>query len=63
MYGLVEKPIICVGSLVMRFIIVEQVARLNALKSESIFSHDLYDSRNFYFNFRNQMSSGVPIAL
>ena len=58
-----EKLIIRVGSHVMRFIIVEQIVGLNALKSESIFSHDLYDSRNFYFNFRNQMSSGVPIAL
>jgi hypothetical protein len=40
MYGLVEKPIIRVGSHVMRFIIVEQVVGLNALKSENISSRD-----------------------
>ena len=62
MCGQIDTDYIRVGSHVMRFIIVEQMVGLNALKSESIFSHDLYDSRNFYFNFRNQMSSGVPIA-
>ena len=58
-----EKLIIRVGSHVMRFIIVEQMAGLNALESVSIFHMILYDSRNIYFNFRNQMPSGVPFML
>ena len=40
MCGQMEKLVIRFGSRVMRFIIVEQMAGLNALKSESIFSHD-----------------------
>ena len=40
MCGQIDTNYIRVGSHVMRFIIVEQMAGLNALKSESIFSHD-----------------------